>query len=54
MAGKKRITTRFKKLLYNVNIQDTEWLKNEALKINEPYIDGRNYSSNIEIGRAHV
>lgn len=48
MAGKKRISTRFKKLLYNVNIQDTEWLKNEALKINEPYIDGRNYSSNIE------
>lgn len=48
MAGKKRITAKFRKLLYNVNIQDTEWLKNEALKINEPYIDGRNYSSNIE------
>ena len=48
MAGKKRITAKFRKLLYNVNIQDTEWLKNEALKINEPYVDGRNYSSNIE------
>lgn len=48
MANRKRITTKLKKLLYNINIQNQEWLKNEALKINEPYIDGRNYSTNIE------
>ena len=48
MAVKKSITAKLKKLLYNVNIQNQEWLKNEALKINEPYIDGRNYSTNIE------
>ena len=48
MAVKKRITAKLKKLLYNVNIQNQDWLKNEALKINEPYIDGRNYSTNIE------
>jgi len=48
MAVKKRITARFKKLLYNINIKNHEWLQNEALKINMPYIDGRNYSTNIK------
>lgn len=48
MAGKKRLLSKLKKLLYNVNVQYADWLKNEALKLHEPYIDGRNYSSNIE------
>lgn len=48
MAIKKRIIDTLKKHIYNVNVQYEEWLKLEALNINEPYIDGRNYSSNIE------
>lgn len=48
MASKKRLLSKLKRLLYNVNVQYTEWLKNEALKLHEPYLDGRNYSSNIE------
>lgn len=48
MASKKRLLSKLKRLLYNVNVQYTDWLKNEALKLHEPYIDGRNYSSNIE------
>lgn len=48
MAIKKRIINTLKKHIYNVNVQYEEWLRSEALNINEPYIDGRNYSSNIE------
>lgn len=48
MASKKRLLSKLKRLLYNVNVQYTDWLKNEALKLHEPYLDGRNYSSNIE------
>lgn len=48
MASKKRLLNKLKRLLYNVNVQYADWLKNEALKLHEPYIDGRNYSSNIE------
>jgi len=48
MASKKRLLIKLKRLLYNVNVQYTDWLKNEALKLHEPYLDGRNYSSNIE------
>lgn len=48
MASKKRLLSKLKRLLYNVNVLYTDWLKNEALKLHEPYLDGRNYSSNIE------
>ena len=48
MGSKKRLLSKLKRLLYNVNVQYTDWLKNEALKLHEPYLDGRNYSSNIE------
>lgn len=48
MASKKRLLSKLKRLLYNVNVQYTDRLKNEALKLHEPYLDGRNYSSNIE------
>ncbi len=48
MASKKRLLSKLKRLLYNVNVQYTDWPKNEALKLHEPYLDGRNYSSNIE------
>ena len=42
MASKKRLLSKLKRLLYNVNVQYTDWLKNEALKLHEPYLDGRN------------
>lgn len=48
MAIKKRIIKTLKKYIYNVNVQYEEWLRSEALSINESYIDGRHYSSNIE------
>lgn len=48
MAIKKRIIRKLKKYIYNVNVQYEEWLKSEALNINESYIDGRYYSSNID------
>ncbi len=48
MSIKKRIIKTLKKHIYNVNVQYEEWLKSEALNINESYIDGRHYSSNIE------
>ncbi len=48
MTGRKHISTKFKKLLYNANIQNEKWLKKEALKINDPYTGKRNYLSNIK------
>jgi len=48
MAKKKGIINKLKRKLYNVNVQYEGWLKTEAFKIYEPYIDGRYYSSNIE------